>query len=170
VLRLVRPAPQRHKRIELGAHRLAPLLRVRTGQSFLLGSGVVAAVDVSDRLDEIVEVLVRQMSQLSCVLHREGVVLSDVRLQAQKTATQIVLKMCHRVLATSAELGGVLHACTLRICHAIDHVASSDYVSVARTMRIDEDLVERRRRNRLELVRIGRAVARSKPILLNQIE
>ena len=68
MLGLVRPAPQRHERVKLGAHRLAPLLRIRTCQSFLLGGGVVAAVDVSDRLDEIVEILVRQMSQLSCVL------------------------------------------------------------------------------------------------------
>lgn len=82
------------------------------------------------------------MSKLSCVLHHEDVVLDNVRLQVQKATSQIVLKMRHHVLAMSAELGGVLHACILQVCHAIHHVASCYYVSVTHTMCVDKDLVD----------------------------
>jgi hypothetical protein len=47
-------------------------------------------VDVGDGLNEIVEILVHQMSQLSHILHCEDVVLGHVQLQAQKTTVQIV--------------------------------------------------------------------------------
>ena len=70
MLRLVRPAAQLYKRIELGAHRLAPRLRIWTCQSFLLRGGIVAAVDVGNGLDEIVEILVGTLSMGSPSMRR----------------------------------------------------------------------------------------------------
>ena len=49
--------------------------------------------------------------------------------------------MRHYVLATSAELGGVLYAYALQVCHAIHHVAAGHNVSVAHKKYIDKDLV-----------------------------